>query len=171
MKSKMEHNEAYGFAKEKHDATGVLYNGVPYFEGHVDRVIKVLARFGFDSPLWVARGASHDVIEDCNVTREFLRGLFGIEVELPVWCVTGIGENRKARNANIYSKIIAYGTIMDDEAPAILKCCDRIVHFESSESGSGHRKMYVKEFDGFTEVIKPRVPVEMWNYLQGIAVE
>lgn len=170
MKNENVWSSAYGWAKEKHDATGILYNGVPYFEGHVAVVCQTLFEHGFITPLWQARGACHDVIEDCCVPRDEMRELFGMEVELPTWCVTGIGETRKIRNSNIYSKIVMYSDLMNEHAPAIVKCADRITHFKTSVSGSLHRQMYVKELSGFAEVIKHRVPETMWNHLESIAV-
>ena len=152
------------FAREKHNATGVMYNDKPYFDGHVTLVRGVLNDFGFTSGVWGARANLHDVLEDCGVTREELREKFGWEVELPVFCVSGFGETRKIRNADQYRKIKAYTEIMDDNAAPIVKVGDRIVNVE--QSAPQYRKMYEREMTDFSAVTRPFVPEDMWNRLE-----
>lgn len=163
---KMENLElrAEEYAKAKHDATGVIYNDKPYFDGHVRLVRGVLTDFGYVEAVWGARALLHDTQEDCGVTRDEMRREFGIEVELPVFCVSGFGETRKIRNADQYRKIKAYTEIMDDNAAPIVKCGDRIVNVE--QSLPQYRKMYEREMTDFSAVTRPFVPEEMWNRLE-----
>lgn len=165
------------FAKVRHDATGVLYNDVPYFEGHVVPVRELGAELGYTSGVWGARFLLHDGEEDCTVehlgeelgiTRSILQKEFGLTVELPVFCVSGFGETRKIRNADQYRKIIAYDEIMDDHAAAIVKGIDRTINLRKS-AGNNYHKMYLKEMPDYAEVIRPRVPEAVWNALEAAA--
>src|SRR4051812_20195976 len=91
----------YRFVMQRHN--GQLYCGLPY-QYHLDRVVAQLVKFGFTSDVFLAAALCHDVIEDTPTTREEVKALFGEEVDAIVWACTGIGKNRKERNADIYAK-------------------------------------------------------------------
>lgn len=148
------------FARARHGETGALYDGLPYYEGHVLGVIRVLADFGFVSIVWQARASLHDIPEDTETTLHELRREFGDEVALISWAVCGFGPNRKIRNKDIYFKIGIYG-----EEAAILKVADRIFNVEHSKQGSRHWKMYLEELADFAAATRHLVPPAMWDRL------
>jgi len=143
------------------------------YDYHLDRVEEILVSFGYDTPVWRARARLHDVIEDCMkwappwFRRLVIRVLFGQEVSDPVWDVTGIGPNRKARNQCIYDKVsISYNG-------SILKCADRTANVEASlrdpETGTlngSMARMYMKERRAFAYAVQPNVPEAMWARLE-----
>lgn len=140
---------AESFARERH--AGQLYGDHPYVDGHVCYVVGILLVFGYDE-VFRAAGWLHDVIEDTPTTREEIRGRFGSTVESLVWACTGVGANRRERNASIYEKITAL-----PEA-AIVKVADRIANVEASQPGGKHRQMYLKERSRFHEMVAVHAP-------------
>lgn len=136
-----------------------LYQGRPYVSAHVAKVVKVLRDYGFAGD-WIAAGWLHDVIEDTPVTFDDIKAEFGTKVATMVDACTGIGHNRKARNASIYAKIAAY------PAAAPIKLADRIANVEASLHGSSHRHMYMKEADDFEAAIRRHVSAVMWTRLE-----
>lgn len=152
------------FARTMHgDQT---YAGKPYYDAHLQPVIGVLGEFGFDGWTWQARGALHDVAEDClldlepSERRYLLRHQFGVEVSDPVWAVSGFGLNRKMRNLCIYEKL----QWCPEAKP--LKCADRIVNVEQTIADeSAHASMYLRERDDFELAVRSGVPASMWNRL------
>lgn len=132
------------------------YDGLPYVEAHVGKVVMILLEAGFspeaDSDLFKAAWL-HDTVEDTNLTVDIIRVHFGDEVANLVWAVTGVGENRKARNASIYEKISHY------PPAAILKTADRIANVEASHAGNpGLFNMYQREKNDFLKAIGDQVP-------------
>lgn len=149
--------------------TGVpdLYDGVPYVEGHVDKVvaalfehrdiiIEMVGEQAFND--LVVAAYLHDTVEDTNATIRMIARQFGLPVARLVWAVTGVGPNRKTRNADMARKIALY------VLSAILKAADRIANVRAS-SPEKHRPMYWKEMDSFAVYIKPNVPPAMWETL------
>lgn len=137
------------------------YGDNPY-SYHLSLVEDVLTDFHYATDTWRAAAWLHDVVEDTEWGIEYIHDLFGGDVAALVWAVTGIGKNRKERNANIYSKIERY------PQAAILKCADRIVNVEMTmrDNHPSHGEMYRKEMPRFAEVVKPHVPDVMWARLE-----
>jgi len=140
---------------------------------HLDRVEEILVQAGYDTPVWRARARLHDVIEDCMkwappwFRRLVIRVLFGQEVSDPVWDVSGIGPNRKARNQCIYDKV-ALSVIS-----SILKWADRTANVEASikdpETGQVNvpmARMYLKERRQFAYAVQANVPPVAWQRLE-----
>jgi hypothetical protein len=75
--------------------------------------------------------------------------------------VSGFGETRKIRNADMKAKIIQDWTGL----VPILKLADRIYNVRHSRAGSGHFEMYWKELPEFETYIRPHVPEAMWQEL------
>ena len=101
----------------------------------------------------------HDVIEDGGVSLEDLTWQFGKEVSDLVWAVTGIGNNRKARNQDQYDKLKAYPKAI------ILKQADRLANGQISaqDPDGSHFKMYKKEYPAFrAELIISGGDTFMW---------
>lgn len=155
------------WAAALHAGEGQLYGGKPYGEAHLAKVEQVLLDFGYTSMTWRRAAWLHDVIEDClkHLTPaerlEIVRERYGERVSELVWAVSGIGPNRKARNADIYAKIAA-----DPEA-AILKVADRIVNVEQTIADrSPHIGMYLKEAEEFEVKVARHAPAAMRTRLQ-----
>lgn len=125
-------------------------NVVPHTH-HLADVERVLLRFGWTHmPLRVASWL-HDIVEDTRgkdneVKSRDIEELYGEEVGGLVEAVTDEdGPNRKARKALTYPKTRAAGI-----HAIALKLADRIANVEFGiESGSGHLKMYKKEYPDF----------------------
>lgn len=127
--------EAKRYAIEAHKDQ--KYGEQPY-SVHLESVVKVLTDCGVNKPEKLAAGWLHDVIEDTGIEFEDIVVDFGPEVAGLVFACTGIGENRKARNACIYEKIAK------NPAAADIKVADRIANVEASR-GTSLAKMYAKE--------------------------
>lgn len=139
------------------------YAGYPYAV-HLAAVELVLRDFEYITYRWQAAAWLHDILEDCPDQWEYtkLSNTFGEPVAKLVLAVSGFGENRKARNACIYSKIKTY-----PEA-GVLKVADRIANceFMPEERSAGKLEMYRKEFpEFFANVNSAAVPQDMWNRL------
>jgi len=118
------------------------------FSIHLDEVYKVTVDFSLDIPLRVA-AFLHDSLEDTNTSRNYIREKFGPVVDLLVWSVTGVGDNRQQRNADIYQKLQDFPTAKD------LKVADRIANLESSKNRNLPRflKMYRSEHEEFSRAV------------------
>lgn len=145
---------ARAFAIEKHGDQ--QYSTGPYAM-HLGAVVAVLLDFGYNSPVWIAAGWLHDVVEDTPVTEQNLLNEFNDEVANLVYAVSGFGHNRKARNACIYEKITEY------PRAAILKLADRIANVEASVNNPSKGSMYVKEHEEFSNVVRAHVPTNMFR--------
>lgn len=80
-------SSAYKFAKEKHGAQ-VRKDGTPYIS-HPVEVALILANLGFDEDV-VCGALLHDVIEDCNCTKEQLASEFNSNIAELVDSVSAI---------------------------------------------------------------------------------
>ncbi|MEG0327936.1 MAG: bifunctional (p)ppGpp synthetase/guanosine-3',5'-bis(diphosphate) 3'-pyrophosphohydrolase [Erysipelothrix sp.] len=80
--------KAYNYAEEKHDGQ-YRKSGEPYII-HILHVGYILANLRM-SPTTIAAGLLHDVIEDCDVTKEELANAFTPEIAELVESVTKIG--------------------------------------------------------------------------------
>jgi (p)ppGpp synthase/HD superfamily hydrolase len=135
--------EAQAFAEWAH--AGQMYGEESYAHSHLPEVGAVLVEFGFDTEVWRARAWLHDVIEDTQTHPDILMDEFGPEITWPVWACTGIGPNRKIRNADIYTKLKVYG-----EEAQILKLADRIANCRRG----GKNDMYRKEYPEFIQAVE-----------------
>jgi guanosine-3',5'-bis(diphosphate) 3'-pyrophosphohydrolase len=154
---------AIEFAQQAHGEQ--KYGTLPYMV-HLAAVRAVLGDFGIGGNVAVAAWL-HDVLEDTSATHEQLALRFGEVVRQLVWAVTGVGKNRKERNADAYAKIRA-----NPESLA-LKLADRIANCEASARGNpGLLGMYRQEFGGFKEQLEPLRPwvgcdlTGMWDRLK-----
>jgi (p)ppGpp synthase/HD superfamily hydrolase len=152
-------NEAELWARELHE--GQLYGGLPYYDAHIAKVKHKLIQLGlsYDRELLDAADL-HDSVEDvfhemsAKLTLlDRIRERFGDGTADIVWAVTGIGRNRKERNASAYAKIAV------TPKAALLKYADRFINIQHSAVGSSHYTMYQKEHPGFMAVVGPHLPV------------
>lgn len=150
--------DAYSFAAEKHAQQ--RYGNAPYTV-HLEAVRAVLRDVGFDDahPLAIAAWL-HDTIEDTETTRDEVLAHFGVEVADLVWAVTGVGQNRKERNAHAYAKIRATPNA------ATLKLADRIANVEASVNVPDKLAMYRKEWPGFREALDGCGLPALWERLK-----
>ncbi len=121
------------------------YGDEPYAV-HLYAVVQILRDYDIRRPEMVAAAWLHDAVEDTGVTVEQIEGLCGKEVADMVWACTGVGMNRKARNASIYEKIAACPEAAD------IKLADRIANVEASQ-GTSLAQMYAKEREAFDAAV------------------
>jgi (p)ppGpp synthase/HD superfamily hydrolase len=148
--------EARQFAVERHGAQ--QYGERPYVV-HLEAVRAVLRDFGHEGPLAVAAWL-HDVVEDTATTRDEVERRFGPEVAALVWAVTGVGADRKARNASAYAKI------QQHPAAATLKLADRIANVEASATVPAKLEKYRSEWHGFATALSGLGDARMWPRLR-----
>lgn len=149
------------FAAWAHDEQ--TYGDDPYLK-HLDDVVAVLRRFGYNDPELLAAGYLHDVIEDTETTRDDLEATFGSRVADLVDAVTdGEGNNRAARKARPYRLIPGV------TGAVLLKVADRIANCEAalalacSVSGAARSSligMYRQEQKNFEKALRGPSEVE-----------
>jgi (p)ppGpp synthase/HD superfamily hydrolase len=149
-------SRARDFAAERHSEQ--KYGEAPYTV-HLAAVRAVLADFDSHADLLTAAWL-HDVVEDTGTSIDEVRTLFGDVVANMVWAVTGVGANRKERNASAYSKIRAY------PVAAQLKLADRIANVEASRGVQGKLGMYRNEHPAFKDALAGLGPSAMWARLE-----
>lgn len=119
------------------------------YSNHLVRVEQVLDEFGYDSYRYAAGAWCHDLIEDTGTTRGEVEDLAGIEVADLVWAVTGIGPNRRARNADILRKLAVHPVAWP------LKMADRIVNLERTveDASQCYARMYLEDAQQFVRAV------------------
>ncbi len=154
---------AMEFARVEHE--GQKYSNDHPYTYHLGKVVSRLIYFGCG---WEEQAAGwlHDFVEDCRPEETpeerlaLVQRYFGDVIAKLVWSCTGIGVNRKARNADQYEKIAAY------PRAAILKMADRIENMQAcidfmNESKSG---MYIKEAQSFFDHVGIHAPQVIQDY-------
>ena len=157
--------DAIAFAKDRHQTQ--KYADQPY-EFHLARVAQKLSMYGFTDAIFQIAAWLHDTIEDTDTTLAEIRERFGYDVNALVWCVTGVGENRKIRNQSIAEKLFLFPLACP------LKAADRLVNHETSICDPGkhgepslkHILMYLNERTKFEGMVKDHIPPAMWEELQ-----
>ena len=101
-------NDAFQFAMEKHK--GVLRKNKEPYILHPIAVAQILADLGFESDL-VAAALLHDVVEDCNVTIEYLMERYGkviadtVEALSAVNVITSSDPEMEKRDVDVLSDV------------------------------------------------------------------
>lgn len=133
---------------------GKQYYGfdVPYTT-HLDEVEAVLAEHGYERLHDKLVARLHDVVEDTMATRSDIEQRWGPAVAQDVDACTGVGYNRKSRNASILAKLIVHPNA------AKYKAADRIANLRRTLSERNFRTaaMYLEERFAFCEVVIPRL--------------
>jgi (p)ppGpp synthase/HD superfamily hydrolase len=164
-------NDALGFAKEKH--ANQKYGDASYFMGHIVPVYNLVVKFfgleEFGNGGWswadyesiCIAAILHDVVEDCGVSVDEIRELYGDWVARIVEKVTDApGANRKERKAKTYAKIAGH------KEATIVKLCDRIHNMSSG----GKLDMYIKEYPEFKAKLNVVPGLErLWAVLDSLA--
>lgn len=146
---------------------GQTYNNGDYTDLHIREVVGSLIQYGHgDNHELIAAGWLHDGPEDSpdNATmRARLRLIgreFSVRTENLVWAVTGVGKNRKERNASAYDKI----QVFQFDGAATLKGHDRLINARTSRGTSLHA-MYQKEYPGFREIVHTMISADLLTAL------
>lgn len=145
------------FAIDRHGEQ--RYGNDPYSR-HLLDVTLVLDSFGYLCGNIAAAAWLHDTVEDTGTTCAEIADEFGADVASLVWAVTGVGHNRKTRNADAYAKIQAY------PLAAILKLADRIANVEASADVPGKLAMYRNEYPEFRRALDGLGSEPMWQRLE-----
>jgi (p)ppGpp synthase/HD superfamily hydrolase len=136
-------------------------NKMSYENGHLLPIIEIGADAGMDSEedqiiFWL-----HDSVEDAQealrrMFYEMIQDQFSEHVSQTVWAMTGLGENRKARNAFMYSKMSIYPRAAD------YKVVDRLRNMENSKANRHASKpkrlfdLYMSEDEAFRKNVLSR---------------
>ena len=121
-----------------------------------------LAEFGHGGDLRVAAWL-HDTLEDTLAPRAELVAAVGPAVDALVWAVTGVGDDRKARNESAYVKIRAY------PAAATLKLADRLANCRASARNTPELlAKYRAEMPRFSEALAGLGDPRMWSALHAV---
>jgi (p)ppGpp synthase/HD superfamily hydrolase len=130
------------------------YSGGDYTDNHLRLVVNSLIDDGQNDDVMLSAAWLHDGPEDApnaavrTARQTLIDAEFGTETGGLVFAVTGIGANRKERNANAYAKIPVV------PRAAILKGHDRFINALTSQHEMPDlHKMYRKEYPGFRELV------------------
>jgi (p)ppGpp synthase/HD superfamily hydrolase len=149
--------DARAFAIERH--ADQRYGDQPYVV-HLAAVRAVLAEAGIAGAFGIAAWL-HDVVEDTRTTQDEVAAKFGAEVAALVWAVTGVGDDRKARNLAAYAKMRAL------PAAVTLKLADRIANVEASVRSSPEMlAKYRAEWPAFSAALDGLGPDVLWQRLR-----
>ena len=134
--------KAYEFADKLHDGQ-IRQSGEPYII-HPLHVAYYLATMKADSAT-VCAGLLHDVLEDCDITKEELAAEFNNEIADLVDGVTKISKlNFTNKDAESYAntrKLIT--SIMDDVRTVIIKLADRLHNMQTLQHKSSERQVAI----------------------------
>ncbi len=146
-----------------------LYGDQPYVV-HLDAVAGLLREVGIaeNSPTHVA-AYLHDVMEDCEITKQTIARLFGPSVADIVELVTDKpGNNRRERHEATYLGIFR------DRRATTVKLADRVANVRASLGDEARLRMYSREHPRFVRLLKgpekDQFPAEraLWNILDGL---
>lgn len=129
---------------------GQRYGNEPY-SAHLLQVVQLLGEFfpeASDLTNLLCAGYFHDALEDTALTEAEIAVEFGPEVAAMVVACTGIGPNRKARNADIAAKLQAC------PSAARVKLADRAANVANCRLHADPRiRMYQKEHPEFRAML------------------
>jgi (p)ppGpp synthase/HD superfamily hydrolase len=159
------------FAYYHHSVTLHMYDGLSYHEAHLTKVVDVAKRFiqwvPWDMQDFVLAACwLHDVIEDCRVTYNDLKEVFGEGIADIVYAVTNEkGKTRKERANNKY-----YAGIRTTPCATFVKLCDRIANIEAGVAKGGKMvEMYRKEQVYFVAQLDDNFAYsDMWQHIEDL---
>jgi len=130
-KSKTLIEKAFNFARKAHDGQ-LRKSGEPYFN-HVFLTAKNLADLGM-SPVVIAAGFLHDVLEDTKTQEDELRKEFGDEIVTLVQGVTKLGTVKyKGIERNVENLRRFFVSMTEDIRVLVIKLADRLHNIETLE--------------------------------------
>ena len=144
--------------------------GTRKYSFHLEAVVSIAKEFKLDeniiSACWL-----HDTMEDCNVSFQDLKNIFGEKIAEIVYCVTDeLGRNRKERKAKTYPKIKSNNDAL------CVKLCDRIANMQQSfiDNNDNLLSMYVKEHREFKKLLfsdnSSETLLLLWKRLEEIVI-
>lgn len=145
------------------------YGTFPYAY-HLATVEAYLMECGYSEHHYQAAAWLHDVVEDTATDIDRIMDSYGPIVAGIVYCCTGNGTNRKARNESIFAKLKEY------PLAAPIKVADRLANtlfslHEARRTGNTKKlQMYVDEYNQFKEQVASLITEEfrgrmLWNSL------
>lgn len=137
---------------------------------HLERVEKILARFGFTDEEWGIYAWLHDIIEDVHgVNYVNIRAGFGKEIADVIFSVTNaVGRNRAEKFKYTYPKI------SENRSALVVKLADRIANIENGlENRTSYVQMYKKEWPDFKKALLDKRETDvrvlkMWSHLENL---
>jgi len=159
--------EAKMVAIEAH--SGLMYDIYPYHK-HLQDVVDILIRFGYDNQMFIQGGWLHDTIEDTTITYNKINKAFGTKVAEIVLAVTDPCDvrSRKEKKARVYPKLQANPDAL------IVKLADRIANVEHGLRMDTRDKteMYVKEYPEMKAKLKVEGHADaMWAHLDTLLLK
>jgi GTP diphosphokinase / guanosine-3',5'-bis(diphosphate) 3'-diphosphatase len=123
--------DAYGamlFAREKHKDQVRKYTGNPYSDhlAEVAGIVATVAPFGSMS-LIISVAWLHDCVEDCDVTGEEIKSLFGVEVAQGVMALSDLEQGSRSERKAASSERLSQA----DGWIQTIKCADLISNTSS----------------------------------------
>lgn len=154
--------------KEAEMMANFLHNGQSYdcfpYSKHLEDVVEILRNNGFNGDFIIA-GWLHDSLEDCNISYNKIKNLFGFNVAEMVFAVTDPkARTREERKLLVYNDLIAYPKAI------IIKLADRIANVKHAKrTGNSKLERYKKENIKFKEKLYPHTSDEgkiLWDILE-----
>lgn len=142
--------KAYLFAKEKHSGQTRNYSGFEYFI-HPKGVARKIQDLTRDEDMIVA-GLLHDVVEDCGVSLDTIKEMFGERVSNLVFEVTTQPYDKE----NIEKKDMMLAKMLGMSNDALtIKLCDRLdnVQYMDKDCKTIDQKQFVKRYFEETQFI------------------
>jgi (p)ppGpp synthase/HD superfamily hydrolase len=144
--------------------------GTREYSFHLEAVVSIAKEFKLDeniiSACWL-----HDTMEDCKVSFQDLKNIFGERIAEIVYCVTDeLGRNRKERKSKTYPKIKSNNDAL------CVKLCDRIANMQQSfiDNNDNIISMYLKEHREFKKLLFSDNSTEtlllLWKRLEKIVI-
>jgi hypothetical protein len=178
---KADHKTVIRFATAKHDIETAQRYGDERYSYHLRAVRRVLKRFGFgpkDSFLGLQLGTAawlHDILEDTEVTFDFLKELVGEEIARIVLGVTKLDKEEGVSDDERKLRTLFRTALL--KASRILKLADRIANVEEGmtrlfldEPTKVHK--YIHEYAQFKAVLYRKGEADkMWLHLERLLTD
>lgn len=115
--------QAYEVARDAHSGQ-TRDEGTPYIVHPIRVAVSLVDELNLYSPTLICSALLHDVIEDCDITREDIGRMFGEEIAEVVWLLTKLEEVR-------LSEYLARIEAAAHTGAPIVKLCDRLDNLRS----------------------------------------
>ena len=122
------------------------------FSYHLAMVVRNLRDVGIADQELLAAGWMHDVAEDTSSTCADIAAEFGSRAASLVWACTGVGRNRKEKEASIFYRL------RQEPDALVVKLADRLANTADAKPGDNYWGMYKKEWSRWKEVLRPLTP-------------
>lgn len=126
---------------------GQQYGGEPYIM-HCAHVVSLMESYGVRNTALLAAGWLHDSLEDTDLGEHKIAAACGSDVARIVYACTGVGHNRKTRNACIEARI------QEHPLASIVKVADRLANVRSClQTNDSRMGMYLREWPQFLATV------------------